>query len=496
MESAEIERELEELESRVERLRALYEQYFMGIEKMEPQIPRKDVERRIWILRREQIRNTGLRFKFQMIVQRYNTFQQYWARVAREIENGTYRRDVMRAALRFGEKDALTVLGKKRADQYKTLLENQRKLRESGRKATAAVVGDDAAESVDEPAQRGAEWGDITEVMGPHEDAPDDREESTPPSMTEAVGPAKPPPLPVAASAQKSLAGLRWSPSGRPPPPAAPSEPTVARDVPPPATSSENTTTAPAPTNPRRRVAELAAEMRARKADQEVERARPDTLDLDFDADMTMPQPMLPSPLLPNGGGPPAGAPKRRRSSKSMRAVRVEPTPPPIPAPAAPPPPMIHEADAAWNDQTQPSMRRKLAAAAAEAARAVPPPAPPAGATPGSPTVPSGPARPAAPPRPPPRPAPAPRPSEPTKAEPAAGRTPQDLSEQRIRQIYSKYVETKRAANESTAGVTYERLAESLRAQANKLRTSHPTKSVDYEVVTKDGKTMLKPILR
>jgi hypothetical protein len=65
-----------------------------------------------------------------------------------------------------------------------------------------------------------------------------------------------------------------------------------------------------------------------------------------------------------------------------------------------------------------------------------------------------------------------------------------------MRQIYSKYVETKRAANESTAGVTYERLAESLRAQADKLRASHPTKSVDYEVVTKDGKTMLKPILR
>src|SRR5829696_6048895 len=104
MDSAEIERELEELESRVDRLRALYEQYFMGLEKLEPQIPRKDVERRIWVLRREQIRNTGLRFKFQMLIQRYNTFQQYWGRVTREIENGTYRRDVLRAANRFGGK--------------------------------------------------------------------------------------------------------------------------------------------------------------------------------------------------------------------------------------------------------------------------------------------------------------------------------------------------------------------------------------------------------
>src|SRR5262249_39573508 len=110
MEAAEIDRELEELETRMERLRALYEQYFMGIEKLEPQIPRKDVERRIQILRREQIRNTALRFRFQMLIQRYNTMQQYWMRITREIENGTYRRDVMRAAQRFGDREALTIL--------------------------------------------------------------------------------------------------------------------------------------------------------------------------------------------------------------------------------------------------------------------------------------------------------------------------------------------------------------------------------------------------
>ena len=62
MEAAEIEIQIDELEQRVDRLRALYEQYFMGIEKLEPTIQRKDVDRRVWVLRREQIRNTGLRF--------------------------------------------------------------------------------------------------------------------------------------------------------------------------------------------------------------------------------------------------------------------------------------------------------------------------------------------------------------------------------------------------------------------------------------------------
>ena len=65
-----------------------------------------------------------------------------------------------------------------------------------------------------------------------------------------------------------------------------------------------------------------------------------------------------------------------------------------------------------------------------------------------------------------------------------------------MRQIYGKYVEAKRAAQESTAGITYERLAESLRTQAAKLREKNPSRSVDYEVVIKDGKTMLKPILK
>ena len=62
------------------------------VEVAEPAIPRKDIDRRIYVLRREKIRNTAKRFKLQTIIQRYNTFQQYWQRICREIENGTYKR--------------------------------------------------------------------------------------------------------------------------------------------------------------------------------------------------------------------------------------------------------------------------------------------------------------------------------------------------------------------------------------------------------------------
>lgn len=89
-----------ELETRLDRLRALYEQYFLGFEKLEPLIPRKDVDRRFDAIRRLHFRNTALRFKFNMLQQRYNTFQMYWLRICRQIEDGTYQRHLNKAKKR------------------------------------------------------------------------------------------------------------------------------------------------------------------------------------------------------------------------------------------------------------------------------------------------------------------------------------------------------------------------------------------------------------
>jgi len=94
---AEIQKELDELESRLERLRIKYDQYFIGIEKMLPFVQRKDVDRRFAQLHKEQFRNGGLRFRFQTMVQRFTTYQTYWGRIIRQIEEGTYKRDLIRA---------------------------------------------------------------------------------------------------------------------------------------------------------------------------------------------------------------------------------------------------------------------------------------------------------------------------------------------------------------------------------------------------------------
>jgi hypothetical protein len=91
---------LADAEVQLSRLKHLYEQWFQGIERIEPQIPRKQLERTIHLLRKRQPRNTALRFRFQTLIQRYTTLQTYWRRVGRQIEEGTYRRDLLRARRR------------------------------------------------------------------------------------------------------------------------------------------------------------------------------------------------------------------------------------------------------------------------------------------------------------------------------------------------------------------------------------------------------------
>lgn len=108
----EFDNEIAQLEVNLDRLRALYEQYFIGIERIEPTVARKTVDRQFWTLKRVVVRNTARRFRFQTLVQRYNTLQQHWMKVCRQIENGTYTRHVQRAKRR--NEEALTIATKRR----------------------------------------------------------------------------------------------------------------------------------------------------------------------------------------------------------------------------------------------------------------------------------------------------------------------------------------------------------------------------------------------
>ncbi|RLB38098.1 MAG: hypothetical protein DRH30_12060 [Deltaproteobacteria bacterium] len=91
---------LSDAEVQLSRIKHLYEQWFQGIERIEPQIPRKQFIRTLNLLRKEKPRNTALRFRFQTLIQRYTSLQTYWRRIGRQIEEGTYRRDLLRARRR------------------------------------------------------------------------------------------------------------------------------------------------------------------------------------------------------------------------------------------------------------------------------------------------------------------------------------------------------------------------------------------------------------
>jgi hypothetical protein len=391
-----VEKLVGELEIGVDRVRSLYEQYFMGIEKLEPLVPRKDVDRRIQMLRKEQIRNTALRFRFQMIVQRYNTYQTHWQRICREIENGTYKRHVARATKRFAP--------------------------EQERRSTA----------------------------------PPPRRSSVPPRS-------------------EGAAGTEASLSPRPPSVAPPPKPAPMR-APPPA----------APAGFPQPGAAVSAALAAELADLEA-----DFGPLGGGAPI---RPIAPASALgPDRKGPvppavatPAGSPARPAGVAKPGVPPPFAAKPPVPtAPGGQPPP-ARPIDAA-RPQGPPAPAQR------------PQPAPP----PARPVAPA--AQPAAPqPAPAPRaPAAAPAPrapvAAPVPADAAAARPPAasaaDLSDQRVRALYQQYVDAKRRQNESTAAITYEGVAKSLRDSSAKLREKHG-KSVDFEVTVRDGKTILKPVLK
>ncbi|MGD8861318.1 MAG: MXAN_5187 C-terminal domain-containing protein [Myxococcales bacterium] len=97
MDQKEFEARLADAEVRLKRLRSLYDQWFHGLERLEPQQQKKEVDDLITLLRRNQPQNTALRFRFTQIAQRYTTYNTYWRRITRQIEEGTYKRDVLRA---------------------------------------------------------------------------------------------------------------------------------------------------------------------------------------------------------------------------------------------------------------------------------------------------------------------------------------------------------------------------------------------------------------
>jgi hypothetical protein len=143
---------LDDLENRLERLKRLYEQYFLGIQKIPPSQLYKEVERGIRELTQKKPRNTGLRFRLTTISQRFGSYNTYWTRTLRQIEQGTYLRDVHRVERRAyarGEDIPDEVLAKMPALMRKRVLRDRERIARRHAQAQEA----DAPEAAGVPAQ-------------------------------------------------------------------------------------------------------------------------------------------------------------------------------------------------------------------------------------------------------------------------------------------------------------------------------------------------------
>lgn len=256
-----IEELLDELDKAVDRLKALYEQYFLGIQKQAPAYLHTDCERKIRELAQENIRNTALKYRFNMLQQKFGSYNSYWRRTLRQIENGTYLRQLSKVGRKAAQSGAdipdeiLQAMPKRMREQV--LKERAAALATAKRHAEEAGLGSDGLlELADEPAAFVGEPSILKRDLAAERrrdgafliDDDLDLDAFLRDAMSEAEASAAPkpaPPPPITAAPKP--------PPSRPatvaPPPIPPKRPpTVAPPPPPRATANDTIPNAPMPT--------------------------------------------------------------------------------------------------------------------------------------------------------------------------------------------------------------------------------------------------------
>jgi hypothetical protein len=68
------------------------------------------------------------------------------------------------------------------------------------------------------------------------------------------------------------------------------------------------------------------------------------------------------------------------------------------------------------------------------------------------------------------------------------------ISEAKMRAIYDAYLMAKKRCNEDTSKLTFESVSQTLKSQVPTLMKQHNAKSVEFKVVIKDGKAVLRAL--
>lgn len=100
-----ISRELEQIEHDMKTLEIAYEQYFSGIEKREPMKDRETLTKRIRQFANRRIMQTDLRFKYQNLATRFHSYNGYWERILKLMDEGKYHRNASQVTKPIGLKN-------------------------------------------------------------------------------------------------------------------------------------------------------------------------------------------------------------------------------------------------------------------------------------------------------------------------------------------------------------------------------------------------------
>jgi hypothetical protein len=116
--------QLDELEQRMFLLKIQYEKYFSGTEKLEPSREREMVQRFVRDITEDPnaIKNPTQRHRFDGLKARLGSFEYYWTRQLRMLEQGTHPRQKFKQKIREQEKDELL-----RAEREKLARDRRRK---------------------------------------------------------------------------------------------------------------------------------------------------------------------------------------------------------------------------------------------------------------------------------------------------------------------------------------------------------------------------------
>lgn len=88
------------MESKLGDLRTAYDKYFAGIERIEPTGLKNEVQRLVRRISTLPITNTAVKFKRDNLIAQYNSYSLYWNKILRQIEDGTYSRDLFKIKLK------------------------------------------------------------------------------------------------------------------------------------------------------------------------------------------------------------------------------------------------------------------------------------------------------------------------------------------------------------------------------------------------------------